>query len=228
MDSNRTTNENYHIFDEQHPLPLKSSGNKTREQIIMDSTILFAQRGYAAVSMRDIAKSIGIKPASLYHHFASKEALWNAVLTHTKDLYLLYFKGLDKEIKNAKTFDEALEILFLEPKKMDNVFTCYAFSLIQAEQFNNELSGEIFNDTFLDYSIQLTKNHLDECVAQSFVPEFDTKTVATLIMHSILMGVNVSVQILMGRKAPYDPCEMLADLQRLILKLVHDQEYVVL
>lgn len=36
---------------------------------------LFAARGYAATSMRDIAKACGMLPGSLYCHFATKEDL---------------------------------------------------------------------------------------------------------------------------------------------------------
>lgn len=40
---------------------------------------LFARRGYAATSMRDIAVEIDMKPGSLYYHFPSKEELLLAV-----------------------------------------------------------------------------------------------------------------------------------------------------
>jgi len=40
---------------------------------------LFAERGYAATSMRDIAAACGMLPGSLYYHFAAKEDLLVAV-----------------------------------------------------------------------------------------------------------------------------------------------------
>ncbi len=40
---------------------------------------LFAQRGYAATSMRDIAQAASMLPGSLYYHFAAKEDLLVAV-----------------------------------------------------------------------------------------------------------------------------------------------------
>lgn len=36
---------------------------------------LFAEQGYAGASIRDIAQACGLKPASLYAHYASKEQL---------------------------------------------------------------------------------------------------------------------------------------------------------
>jgi len=40
---------------------------------------LFAERGYAATSMRDIAQAASMLPGSLYYHFAAKEDLLAAV-----------------------------------------------------------------------------------------------------------------------------------------------------
>ncbi len=39
-----------------------------------------SERGYEGVSMRDIARAVGIKAASLYNHFASKEAIFNSII----------------------------------------------------------------------------------------------------------------------------------------------------
>ena len=46
-------------------------------QFILDTgTTLFAQKGYDATSMRDIATAAGVSKALLYHHFASKEDIY--------------------------------------------------------------------------------------------------------------------------------------------------------
>jgi len=54
----------------------------TKERIILATSSLFAVRGYAAVSMRDIALATGLSKPGLYHHFVSKEDLLLAVLEH--------------------------------------------------------------------------------------------------------------------------------------------------
>lgn len=52
----------------------------TAERILDTAERLFAERGYAAVSVREIAGGIGLNQASLYNHFPSKQALYEAVL----------------------------------------------------------------------------------------------------------------------------------------------------
>jgi len=52
----------------------------TRDRIAESAAALFADRGFAGVSMRDIADAVGIKAASLYNHFADKEELYQEAL----------------------------------------------------------------------------------------------------------------------------------------------------
>jgi AcrR family transcriptional regulator len=52
----------------------------SRERILDAAEQLFAQHGLAGAGVRDIAQAAGLTPASLYNHFPSKEALYEAVL----------------------------------------------------------------------------------------------------------------------------------------------------
>ena len=51
-----------------------------RQRVLDAAAALFVQQGYAGTTLREIAESAGIKAGSIYHHFASKEALFVAVL----------------------------------------------------------------------------------------------------------------------------------------------------
>jgi len=56
------------------PLPDDPPGS-TQGRILDAATRLFAERGYHAVGMRELAEAVGIRPASLYNHCASKQEL---------------------------------------------------------------------------------------------------------------------------------------------------------
>lgn len=61
----------------------KPNRRLSKEDILEKTAPLFASEGYAATSMRDLAKACGITPAALYHHFADKEQLYLEVLEYT-------------------------------------------------------------------------------------------------------------------------------------------------
>lgn len=52
----------------------------TREAILDAAERLFSTRGLPGVAMRDLARELDLQPSSLYNHFASKQALYEAVL----------------------------------------------------------------------------------------------------------------------------------------------------
>jgi len=55
-------------------------GEATRAQLIAIATRLFASRGYEDTSIEAVLQEAGVSRGSLYHHFAGKEALFEAVL----------------------------------------------------------------------------------------------------------------------------------------------------
>ncbi|MGO4389766.1 TetR/AcrR family transcriptional regulator [Variovorax sp. M-6] len=56
------------------------AGATTREQILGVARELIQTRSYLGFSFQDVADRVGIRKASLYHHFATKEALGVEVL----------------------------------------------------------------------------------------------------------------------------------------------------
>jgi AcrR family transcriptional regulator len=65
-------------------------GDVTKAAIIEVATKLFFERGFYGTTMRDIAEAVGIKPASIYNHVASKEALLHLIaLGSIQELYEL-------------------------------------------------------------------------------------------------------------------------------------------
>jgi AcrR family transcriptional regulator len=54
-------------------------------QIEQVAAEMFFTNGYHGTGLREIARAVGVRPASLYHHFASKQDLLFSVLGHTID-----------------------------------------------------------------------------------------------------------------------------------------------
>ncbi|MEM9816867.1 MAG: TetR/AcrR family transcriptional regulator [Cyanobacteria bacterium P01_A01_bin.123] len=64
------------------------SKSKARERVLTAAQSLFVERGYEAVTVKDIAKAAGIHHASLYHHVPNgKSALYVEVMTRHMNHY---------------------------------------------------------------------------------------------------------------------------------------------
>lgn len=62
-----------------HTLDRPNLNLKMQQRILKTATSLFLRKGFAGVSLGDVAKKLEIHPSHIYHYFASKEELWSAV-----------------------------------------------------------------------------------------------------------------------------------------------------
>ena len=56
------------------------SGDKRREQILQTAVDLFSQRGFRGTTTKEIARVSGVSEAMVFRHFATKDALYGAIL----------------------------------------------------------------------------------------------------------------------------------------------------
>jgi TetR/AcrR family transcriptional regulator len=52
----------------------------SKEDVLREATRLFAEKGYDGLSMGDLAARLGLRKASLFHHFPTKDAMYERVL----------------------------------------------------------------------------------------------------------------------------------------------------
>ena len=86
----------------------------TRERILEVAAQLFAARGYAGTSVRDIAKELGIANPSLYYHFKSKKTLLAELLAEPLERVERAAKeaeGLSGDAKTRRIIGGLLEAL---------------------------------------------------------------------------------------------------------------------
>lgn len=77
----------------------------TKNKIKKIALSLFAEKGYAGTSMREIADLVGIRKASLYSHYRGKEDLFFSVFDEVAQDYKKLNKRLIDETKQMKIED---------------------------------------------------------------------------------------------------------------------------
>ncbi|MAT89905.1 MAG: TetR family transcriptional regulator [Flavobacteriaceae bacterium] len=68
-----------------------------KEEIIVVASRLFKEKGYTAVSMRDIAQAMGIKAASLYNHISGKQELLSTLVLRLAEDFTLGMEAVQQE-----------------------------------------------------------------------------------------------------------------------------------
>jgi TetR/AcrR family transcriptional regulator len=62
------------------PIRRRSNGIRTRAEIVTAAQRHFAERGFEAARLDDIADEVGIRRAAIFYHFGDKQELYAAVL----------------------------------------------------------------------------------------------------------------------------------------------------
>ncbi|HUD36953.1 MAG TPA: TetR/AcrR family transcriptional regulator [Streptosporangiaceae bacterium] len=74
------------------PRKTKPAGTR-RDDVVRLAGQLFAQKGYRATTVREIADAAGILSGSLYHHFDSKESIGDEILASFLDEILADYRA---------------------------------------------------------------------------------------------------------------------------------------
>ena len=64
----------------QYANDISTLENNARERLLVTATDLFAEKGYAGTSVREIVEKAGVSKPVLYYYFKSKEGLFYAIL----------------------------------------------------------------------------------------------------------------------------------------------------
>lgn len=132
----------------------------TREKIIYESLNLFSTKGFDAISVRDIAKAVGIKASSLYNHFKNKQDIFDTIINKYSD----HVKKFLERINTDSSFDNIMlnnlrwlsdELFF---KKSMDMFKFYLEDeyiikfrkLLTIEQFRDSKIANLYNKLFID------------------------------------------------------------------------------
>lgn len=92
---------------------MTATATDTKALILEVALRQFADHGYAAVSLNDIAEEVGIKKPSILHHFSSKEALYRAViLDEFSDWVFLMTDAIGKNLNGWDQVEQLLRAAF--------------------------------------------------------------------------------------------------------------------
>lgn len=122
----------------------------TRERILAAALEMFSQNGFAGTNIRELSASLGMGKSSLYRHFESKEAIWNALL----DEMIAYYDARFGSSEHLPPVPESLEELVRMTMRMAD-FTIHdekivmTRKLLSIEQYRDERAKALASKHFL-------------------------------------------------------------------------------
>jgi AcrR family transcriptional regulator len=87
-------------------------GAERRELILESAARLFGERGYAGTTLDEVAKESNVTKPILYRHFASKKALYIALLERHRDDLPRFFERVPPDLPFEQRVEAILEAWF--------------------------------------------------------------------------------------------------------------------
>ncbi|MFD2542238.1 TetR/AcrR family transcriptional regulator [Lacinutrix gracilariae] len=89
-----------------------------KDEIIKTAAKLFKEKGYSAVTMRDLATAMGMKAASLYNHISSKQEILKEIIISLAEEFTQSMEVINSS--NASSLDKLSQIIALHVKITTN------------------------------------------------------------------------------------------------------------
>jgi TetR/AcrR family transcriptional regulator len=168
----------------------------TYEQILDVAEDAFAERGFDAASLSEIAATVGISGPGIYKHFKSKRAVYEAVMARLIDPY---FEIMEKEIRTEEPSGDvmtAVRRLLLHHVEHPNLARLVHHAALAGGEQLELLVERWYQPAFL-----LARERLFE--SESSLSE-DAMRTAIMAFHSMVLGY-VSLASLHGNIFGTDP-----------------------
>lgn len=200
----------------------------TKQKILDKALELFSARGYDPVSVDQIARAVGIKAPSLYNHFPSKQAIFDAIVESTAAQYETDTDKISIHVQNAAQDVPAFtkitdEILF---EKVRQIFeyslhndTISRFRrMMTIEQFRSPELAALYSGRYVERVLEYHAGIFRALIAAGEITAEDPDTLAMLYVSPVLTLIGIC------DRQPERESECLEKLQkhvRLFFRMVH-------
>ncbi|MBR1797429.1 MAG: TetR/AcrR family transcriptional regulator [Clostridiales bacterium] len=161
----------------------------TKQRILDEALTLFAQKGYADVYVADIADKVGIKAPSLYKHYRSKQAIFDAIIEEMNGRFLMQAQALSINGADATADAEIYKHIDEDHLvKLGTELFMYYLNDDYTRRFRKMLTIEQFHDK--DLADVYTKQYIDDPLS------YQGMLLGLLVAQGILVTDNVSIMTL--------------------------------
>lgn len=151
-----------------------------RDELLSVAADLFAERGFAKVTVDDIGNAVGISGPALYHHFDGKESLLGEMLVRISDSLLTQATKIVDNISLHKALDPILAMHVDFAVDNRSLITVHFRDLVQARRSDQRRVKEL-QGAYVHIWVDI--------VAAQHTKVLDTKAVRAAV-HAVLGLIN--------------------------------------
>lgn len=154
-----------------------------KEQILEKATRLFAEKGYAGTSVRDLAADVGINIAMVNYYFGSKEKLFMEVVAYRT----AYLKGVFTGIANDTSLTAFQKIEEVIKSLMNRMFDNPSFHHLIHRELSLDERPELHKHIvdILLANAAIIKKILAEGIRKGEFEKVDTELTVTTLIGSL-------------------------------------------
>lgn len=158
----------------------KTEKKSTKEKIFDVSLDLFSQKGFDAVSVREIAREVGIRESSIYNHYKNKEAILDAIIDYF--MSELQQSGPPEEEEDL-LMDQGPEVYFKVGAEMflEQINTPAMekiWRLVSIEMYHNEKIRNFYKKELLEEPINIWETVFSKMIEKGLIKPFNPRTLA--------------------------------------------------
>jgi AcrR family transcriptional regulator len=129
------------ISDERLPSGERTPHGERRDQLLLVARKIFAERGFQATTMDDIAKEAGFTKPILYQYFESKTELYREIVNQTAEKLLDSLRAAVAEVESPRAKIEVAFRVYFEMV----VGETDAFRILFIHSHEGETKGDLRN-----------------------------------------------------------------------------------
>ena len=173
----------------------------TKKKILEVALTLFSEKGYGNVYVGQIAEGVGIKAPSLYKHYKSKQAIFDAILEEMRNRYdkeaaHLKITGndffVDSKVYNNISEDELVKMgIGLFSFFLHDEYECKFRKMLTIEQFSDKELAELFSRQYFNEPIKYQTGLLQLLIMQGNMKNEDANVMALQFFAPIYLLMTV-------------------------------------
>nr|WIE91268.1 TetR/AcrR family transcriptional regulator [Mesorhizobium sp. WSM4875] len=158
----------------------------TRSSLLQQAELFIRTRGYSAFSYADLAERVGIRKASIHHHFATKEDLGCALVTDYRGRFQGDLEQIEESHRTATQRLRAYGNLFLVSFESGLLPFCCAMA-VERSALPESVRQQVHN--FFEFQIAwLVKVTEEGLSAGEFRVEKSAEAIAVTLMSALEGG----------------------------------------